>query len=101
MIRFGRVEDCFVIKGRAGCVVVFSWLADTRIRAGDQIRLRTPDGQARDTYIAAVEMVCGPSVDRSKAGIMLPLEITKQDVPAGTEIWSLKDELSSRSAVKI
>jgi hypothetical protein len=93
-IMFGKVEAVFTITGR-GCVAVFRWLeedplvASIRLRPGDQIRLRAPDGQFRDTRIAALEIVCG-SNDRNKAGIMLPREINKQDVPPGTEIWSLK-----------
>lgn len=92
MMLFGKVDDVFIINGR-GCVVVFSWLTDNvRVRVKDQIQLRTPDGNLRDTYIAGVETMCGPKVDWSKLGICLPKDIGKQDVPRGTELWLSRDE---------
>jgi len=48
-----------------------------------------------DTYIAGIEHVkyslLAPPPDKDRIGILLPREFTKQDVPPGTEIWSLKD----------
>jgi hypothetical protein len=76
------------------CVMVVNLLAG-RIRVKDPIQLRTPDGQTRDTYIAGIEHVkyslLGPPPDKDRIGICLPRELTKQDAPPGTEIWSLKD----------
>ncbi len=89
MILFGRIEDSFAITGR-GLVVVFSWLGDVRIRPGDKIQLRSPNGQVHNTFIVGLEMVCGPNVDRTKTGLMLPREESKQDVPQGAEIWFIE-----------
>jgi hypothetical protein len=67
---------------------VFSWLdSAARLRVNSQIQLRTPGGTVRDANIAGIEMLCGPKVDRSKAEIVLSPNITKSEVPNGTELW--------------
>lgn len=84
---FGKVEDAFNIRGR-GCVVAFSWVAhDVRLQIKDQIQLHAPNGNRLDTFIAGMEILCGPNRDKSKTAILLAPNITVQDVPKGTEIW--------------
>ena len=84
-----KVEDVFDITGR-GCVLapfVPDGLAFT-IRAEDRIQLRTPSGRLFDTHIASIELLKmrdGPC----RMAIMLPRDLTKNDVPVGTEIWYL------------
>jgi hypothetical protein len=84
---FATVEDSFQITGR-GCVIVSSQprSPELRLRAKDRIHLRYPDGRIIETYIAAIEMLCGPKVKDGMA-FLLPEPITKSDVPSGTEIW--------------
>ena len=92
MLFLSKVEDTFTITGR-GCVVVPVAPrpdCDFRLRPRSPIQLRRPDGRILDTYIAALEMVCGPEV-KGRMAFLLPAEITKQDVPKGTEIWLLQD----------
>jgi hypothetical protein len=86
------VEDAYQITGR-GCVIVSSQPhsgVNFRLKARDQIQLRNPDGRVTETYIAAIEILCGPQVTNHMA-LMLPSDITKLDVPKGTEIWLMKD----------
>lgn len=75
------------------CVIVVK-LLDGPVRVKDPIQLRTPDGHVWDTYIAAFEHVkyslLGPPLDNEVVGLCLPRELTKQDVPPGTEVWASK-----------
>jgi len=84
------VEDAFQITGR-GCVLAPGPAAEPGaqpIRVGDRLLLRKPDGQSVDTVIQAVEMLGRrPRPKVITAPILLPREITKDDVPIGTEVW--------------
>jgi hypothetical protein len=63
---------------------------DFRIRAKDQIELRTPEGRVLQTHIASVEFA-KLQVAPCRMAIMLPVDIAKQDVPTGTEVWLLHE----------
>ena len=85
-----KVEAVFTIPGR-GTVIVPEGLSDLGVRNGDPISLRAPDGQTKNTHITAVESLNqGPGKPRRPA-FMLPVEVAKQEVAQGTEIWSMKD----------
>ena len=86
MTFFTRVRDVFEVTGR-GAVLVLprDWGTDLRIRVGEKIQLRTPEGHVFDTQINAVEFV--KTTDGCLTGIMLPLEISRFDIPDQTEIW--------------
>jgi len=81
------VEDTFAIKSR-GLVLVPGILPEgsERFRVGDPILLRKPDGSAVETRIGGLELLC-PN-PRHDVVIMLK-ELTKADVPIGTEVWSM------------
>ena len=85
-----KVEDVFDISGR-GCVIapVVPSGADFKIRAKDQIQLRTPDGRVLDTHIASIELLKPQDGSACRMAIMLPRDLVKQDVPIGTEVWLL------------
>lgn len=92
VIFLSKVEDVFQISGR-GCVVepaVPGSSVDFQLRTHDSIQLRNPDGLVLDTYIAGIEIVCGPKV-RDRMAFLLPGNITTQDVSKDTEIWLIKD----------
>lgn len=61
-----------------------------RIKLGMPLQLRTPTGHFIDTRIAGVEILCGPKV-KDRIAFLLPTDIARQDVPAGTEIWLLEN----------
>ena len=85
-----KVEDVFDISER-GCVIapVVPPGADSKIRAKDQIQLRTPNGRVHDTHIASIEWLKPQDGGACRIAIMLPRDLVKQDVPAGTEVWLL------------
>ena len=94
MTLLAKVEDSFDFSSFGYRLVVFKFVAeDGRIRVKDQIQLRTPDGQIRDTYVAGIARgkysLLASAEDRSKVGISVPPDITKEDAPPGTEIWLL------------
>jgi hypothetical protein len=81
-----KVETVFSVPGR-GIVIVPAGLPDLKVRDGDQVQLRVPNGCTRDTCITAVEsMNQGPGKPRRPA-FMLPLGIEKHEIVEGTEIW--------------
>jgi hypothetical protein len=43
-------------------------------------------GGSWDTYVAGIEMLCGPKV-MDRMAFLLPGNITKEDVSKETEIW--------------
>jgi hypothetical protein len=86
MTFFIRVHKVFEIPSR-GVVLVLpkDWGSDLRIRVGDRIQLRTPEARVFDTRIHAVELI--KTTDGCLAGIMLPREIAKSEIPTQAEIW--------------
>ncbi len=84
-----KVEATFYISGR-GCVIVPAIPdgLDFRLRAKDQVELRTPGGRVLQTHIASVELAKRQNAP-CRMVIMLPPDIAKQDVPTGTEVWFL------------
>jgi len=86
-----KVEDVFDIQGR-GCVLAPATDPTPGIRPGDRIQLRIPADRILDTHIASVEFVHGKTADGSRfcrTAVMLPREISKEDIPIGTEVWLL------------
>ena len=81
------VEDAFQISGR-GCVLV----PGPSTEPGDPIRLVKPDGHAIDTCVRGVEMIHRrPPPKVVTAPILLPKEITKDQVPVGTRVLLSRD----------
>ena len=100
MILVAKVEDSFVLPSflrSYGCVALFKFLSQAApVRVKDRIQLRSPDGQVRDTYIAGFEHVKGNLLyarDVESVGIVLPPEISKADVPPGTEVWIAESDV--------
>ncbi len=82
-----RVDDAFQIS-RRGCVVIPGIPKDAafQIKVGDSLLLRRPDGSVLLTVFGGVEIV-SPSNDRGSP-ILLGAEVTKDQVPIGTEVWT-------------
>ena len=90
------VESVFTIKGRGLGAVGFKAedYGSLRLRSGDEVELRLPDGSSRHTTIVGVEYP--PSIKSIGAkppdptyGIILA-DVTATDVPPGTEIWTTR-----------
>lgn len=85
-----KVEDVFDISGR-GWVIAPAIPNDlgVEVRVKDRIQLRTPDERILETHIASFSserpMGGGPRF----TNIELPRDLTKEDVPIGTEVWLL------------
>jgi len=81
-----KVEEVFEISGR-GCVIVpaISEGQDFKIRLGEAIQLRTPEGRTLNTHIGSVELLttAGPS----RIAIMLPPDVLSRDVAKGSDVW--------------
>lgn len=96
------VEEAFQITGR-GCVLVPGLSAEEGsqpIRIGDRVWVRKPDGRSFDTVIAGVEMFGRRSRPKViTTPILLPEDVTKGDVPIGTEVWLLPYNQRQRAAL--
>jgi hypothetical protein len=81
------VEDTFFIKGR-GLVLApgITPRGDERLRVGDPLLFKRPDGSELRTAIGELEMFMCSRVDRMP---ILLLELGKADVPVGSEVWSV------------
>ena len=84
------VEDTFDIPER-GLVAAPGIIpeGDECFRIGDGLRIDRPDGSSIYTSIASLELVT-PNPSRAVV-IMFPKDISKSDIPAGSEVWSNVD----------
>ena len=85
-----QVAETFEINGR-GLVLLPGIIpvGDERFRVGDPIRLKRPDGKEEDYPIGGLEM-CTP---RRVADVALLLtNVTKVEVPIGSEVWSVDSQ---------
>ncbi|MGH8049670.1 MAG: hypothetical protein ACREPB_03315 [Arenimonas sp.] len=87
------VVDAFALSGRPGPVLVPGFLQSASpptMRIGAQIRLVTPSGESIETLIAGFERISygrKPPRDKVCTPITLPANISKEQVPAGTEVF--------------
>lgn len=88
--RLFTVSDTFTIRGR-GLVPVpgFVPVGEERFRVGDPLLLKRPDGSEVRTAIGGLELL-DPNPNRDV--VVLLKELTKDDVPIGTEVWSVGGE---------
>jgi hypothetical protein len=86
--RFFTVEETFLIHGR-GLIPAPGIVpqGEEHFRVGDPILLRRPDGSALRWQIGGLEIIGGgpPRVDV----VILLKGLGKEDVPIGTEVWSV------------
>ena len=92
------IEDRFQIRGR-GLIVVPGLAAqgDERFRIGDPLLLKRPDGSSLLWTIGGLEMmITNPVVPPEQRRVpVLLIGQNKDDVPAGTEVWSVDPAASS------
>jgi hypothetical protein len=80
------VEYVVEIKGRGLAFVPgLKPVGDEVFRAGDPILLRRPDGTQLKTAISSLELM---SPNPNYEVTILLRDLTKNDVPLGTEVWS-------------
>ena len=94
MVHLFTVTDRFQIEGR-GCVLVPGLPCehgDPVVRLGHRIRLRLPGGTELDTTVRGIEDIRYiKKPDRTTFPVLLPEEITKDDVPVGTQVLLLEE----------
>jgi len=80
------VEDAFTIRGR-GTILVPGLIpqGDERFRVGDLVRLLRPDGSEVEKPIGGIDMFNVPA----HGGYAIVVALPKQEVPIGTEVWSV------------
>ncbi len=85
--RLFTVADTFLVRGRG--VVLLPGIVpvgDERFRVGDALLLKRPNGSEIQTTIGGLEMFQGTI----KPDIPVLLNgLGKEDVPVGTEVWSI------------
>lgn len=95
MVPLFTVTDRFQIEGR-GCVLVpgvSCEVGDPVVRLGHRIRLRTPGGAELDTTVRGIEHIRYAKMpEKITFPILLPEDLTKEDIPVGTEVLLLEDK---------
>ena len=78
----GNVTDTFTIRGR-GVAVTLALMeeGDWRVGIGQTVELRLPDGRRR--------MACVRGIEVLSASFIFDPTVTKEDLPVGTELWTL------------
>lgn len=87
MLRLSIVEDVFQLSGRGSVVVVpgIPRESDCKLKVGDQLVLKLPDGSEQSTIVGGIEMASPPHP--AFIPLLLGPGLTKETVPIGTEIW--------------
>jgi hypothetical protein len=78
-----KVEDRFVIPGRG--LVLIPGLGDKVkfVKTGAEIKLIRPDKTEVTTSIKGITL-------EGNHDILIPLTITQDEVPVGTEVWTIE-----------
>ena len=89
----GKVHDTFEIKGR-GVVVATDTTYDQlprelRLKIGDPIELRVDGKVILRTKVVGIEH-CDPWSPEHTFAFLLPRDLSKADVPIGSEVWSVE-----------
>lgn len=81
------VEDTFDLSGRRGVVVApgIPREGDWRLKVGAPVSLRRPDGTQVRSSVTGIEMLSPPHP--TFIPILIGPDLTKGDLPIGTEIW--------------
>jgi len=84
------IEDTFLIKGR-GLVPVPGIVpqGEERFRVGDPITVKRPDGSHFEWTIGGLEILSGAPPRPKNDVVILLKDLNKEDVPIGSELWSV------------
>lgn len=81
------VEDTFLIEGR-GLILVPGVGGNVQLRDGRALIIKRPDGGVLHVAKFSFGM---PGPKSEGCPILLPSEVTKGDVPIGSEVWMVSD----------
>ena len=86
------VEAAFAVEGR-GTILAPEIELGPRASYALTVELRRPDGTRESCAAkASVPMVNPPVLDRVPAHVLI-VEVQKERIPIGTEVWLIADEL--------
>jgi len=95
MLHLFTVADRFQIEN-LGCVLAPGLSTEPgspSLRIGARIRLRTPEGREIDTSIRDLPMISYRKMpEKITVPVLLPNDLTKDDVPIGTEVLLLEEK---------
>ena len=77
-----KVEERFMMTGRG--LILVPGLGDKTAKTGDKIRIIRPDNSIIETVIKGIAF-------NSNRDILIGGELTKEDVPVGSEVWLSKN----------
>jgi hypothetical protein len=82
-----KVEAVFSISGR-GCVIApgIPKGGASRVKMGDALVLKRPDGRELRTHVRGIEM--GGAPQSLGIPILVGADLVKDDIPIGTEVWT-------------
>ena len=83
------VEGRFQLSGCSSVIVTpgIPRAGNWRLKVGDPLTLRLPDGTELHTVVGGVEMLSPLHLNMTSMALMLGPDLMKEDVPLGTEIW--------------
>jgi hypothetical protein len=81
------VRETFRLENRGLILAAEVKREESGVRAGDAIKLRRPDGSSLVVVVAGIERAIPYDPDRTLA-VLVRGDLTKADVPVGTEVWS-------------
>jgi len=93
--KVATIDEVFSIDG-IGTVVALptedQWDIDPKelIHRRERIQIRTRSGNCFSTFIRDIEMI-NRGRDRGSVAFSLPLSVTPEDVPEGSELWLERD----------
>jgi hypothetical protein len=88
-----HARELFDLRGRGVVIISDRPFADCnfKLKVGDTIEFRTPEGSMFRTTIADIE-ICDPFDPHREFALLLPRQISKDMVPLGAEIWKVNDQ---------
>jgi hypothetical protein len=82
-----KIRETFELENKGLIVEADIKFKDSGLKTGDEIELRPPDGQPLITYVKGIAMF-NPSNPERLLSFSLTGNLSKKDVPTGTEVWS-------------
>lgn len=96
-VQITAVEDVFEIGGR-GTVAVGVWQDESqRLRVGDCVEVRRPDGTTFQTLLTGVDLFTKCFGVSRSIGLLLGAIDKAAAVPKGSEVWLLQSNLRHRN----
>jgi hypothetical protein len=91
---FTKGKDVFKVADRGVVITMELPKVDDRIRAGNPIQLRIPDGRVLDIKIGGIAHL-KPIKSRNadfNCALTFPADTNLENIPEGTEIWLVRHD---------